>query len=328
LKFFSVENRTIELLWFLILPWLLTACVGDTKHHRETIGTSAIEVNVGTANNPGPTTLSGTDEDWEILKDKVRWAYKNGIDTLPIGKIMIHIGQQFLGTPYAPYTLETKGNENLVIEAQELDCVTFVENVLALAIFVRNFPEIILEDQMVDYQANYSEILQKIRYRNGDIKGYPSRLHYFSEWIIDNDAIGMVQNLSHELGGVADHDSIYFMTAHPDGYRQLKENPSLITIMENVEAELSKNSRYYIPQEQIVNISSSIQDGDIIAATSTIAGLDVAHTGIALWRNDDLYLMHAPLIGGVVQISELPLVERIKNIKSQDGIMVARPLDP
>ena len=140
--------------------------------------------------------------------------------------------------------------------------------------------------------------------------------------------MGIVQNLSHKLGGVLDHDSIYFMTTHPDRYRQFRETPSLIPVMAKIEAKISKNPRYYIFQEQVGSISSSIQDGDIIAATSTIVGLDVAHTGIALWRDNDLYLMHAPLIGGVVQISELPLEERIKNIKSQDGIMVARPLGP
>jgi hypothetical protein len=73
-------------------------------------------------------------------------------------------------------------------------------------------------------------------------------------------------------------------------------------------------------------IEDRIQDGDIIAATSTLAGLDIAHTGIALWRDGRLHLLHAPLAGGVVQISEMPLAERIQRIDGQDGVMVARPL--
>jgi len=50
----------------------------------------------------------------------------------------------------------------------------------------------------------------------------------------------------------------------------------------------------------------------------------VAHTGIALWRGGRLHLLHAPLVGKSVEISVLPLAERIVELKTQDGIMVAR----
>ena len=55
-------------------------------------------------------------------------------------------------------------------------------------------------------------------------------------------------------------------------------------------------------------------------------GLDIAHTGLALWVDGKLHLMHAPLVGTVVEISKLPLADRIQGIEGQDGIMVARPL--
>ena len=74
-------------------------------------------------------------------------------------------------------------------------------------------------------------------------------------------------------------------------------------------------------------IDGTRTDGDIIAATSTVPGLDIAHTGIALWRDGRLHLLHAPLAGGVVQISEVPLAERIQRIRGQDGVMVARPTE-
>ena len=54
----------------------------------------------------------------------------------------------------------------------------------------------------------------------------------------------------------------------------------------------------------------------------------MAHTGIAIWDDGVLRLMHAPLVGDSVQISEVPLAERIRGISRQDGIMVARPLQP
>ena len=273
-----------------------------------------------------PVTEPSSDTDWGIVVEQAQWAYSERLDTLPIGEIVARIGQNFLGTRYTPHTLEVPGGEGLVIELEELDCVTFVENVLALARLVQQAPIGILGEERV-YKAFYSGILTNIRYREGLLDGYPSRLHYFSEWITDNEAMGMVRNVSGELGGVPDDEPVDFMTTHPDAYRQLSEDPSLLDALKDSEARLNRVPRTYIPEQGIASIASQIRDGDIIAATSTVKGLDIAHTGIALWVGGRLHLLHAPLVGDSVQISEVPLADRILGKTSQDGIMVARPLD-
>ena len=276
----------------------------------------------------GPTTLPGTDADWAIVEEKARWAVEQGYSGLSIGELVVRIGETFVGTPYAPYTLEAPGEEGLVIELEELDCVTFVENVLALARFVQTVPDELLVARAGDRQRPlFSWLLEDIRYRGGELDEYPSRLHYFSEWIKDNTAMGLVRDVSQELGGVADAEPIDFMTTHPNAYRQLGEDPDFLAELRAVEERLSAEPRYYIPQDRIAGVEAGIQDGDIIAATSTVAGLDIAHTGIALWRDGRLHLLHAPLAGGVVQISEVPLAERIQRIRGQDGVMVARPTE-
>ena len=276
----------------------------------------------------GPTTLPGTEADWAIVQEKARWAVDQGYAGLSIGDLVARIGETFVGTPYAPYTLEAPGEEGLVIELEELDCVTFVENVLALARFVQTAPnDLNLADVGGRERDVFSGILEDIRYRGGELDEYPSRLHYFSEWISDNDAMGLMRDVSQELGGVADDEPIDFMTTHSDAYRQLGEDPAFLTELKMVEARLNSEPRYYIPEDRIAGVEEGIQDGDIIAATSTVAGLDIAHTGIALWRDGRLHLLHAPLVGGVVQISEAPLAERIQRIRGQDGVMVARPLE-
>ena len=283
----------------------------------------------GTADaQAGPTTLPGTDADWAIVQEKVRWAVEQGHSGLSIGDLVVRIGETFVGTPYAPRTLEVPGEEGLVIALEELDCVTFVENVLALARLVQTASDEVLVGRAGARQrALFSGLLEDIRYRGGVLDEYPSRLHYFSEWIKDNDAMGLVRDVSRELGGVADDEPIDFMTTHPDAYRQLGEDPAFLPKLEEVEARLSAEPRYYIPEDRINSVEDQIRDGDIIAATSTVAGLDIAHTGIALWRDGRLHLLHAPLAGGVVQISEAPLAERIGRIGGQDGVMVARPLE-
>jgi hypothetical protein len=82
--------------------------------------------------------------------------------------------------------------------------------------------------------------------------------------------------------------------------------------------------RVYVPEDGLAEAAAGIRSGDVIAATSTLAGLDVAHTGLALRIDGRLHLLHAPLVGRAVEISELPLAERIVGIGSQDGVMVAR----
>ena len=268
----------------------------------------------------------GTEADWEILREKAIWAWELGLDTLSMGESMAGRGLSFVGTPYVANTLELPGSEQVVVNLQEMDCVTFVENVLALAHFIREADEELLESDL-ETQSLYKRILTGIRYRGGRVNGYPSRLHYFSEWILDAEAKELVREVTEDLGGVEDYRAIDFMTTHPESYRQLA-NPPVFQAMENTEVYLSGLTRYRIPQDEIATWSSWIQDGDIIAATSTVEGLDVVHTGLALWREGVLHLLHAPNVGETVEVSDLPLAQRVMRLESMDGIRVVRPLEP
>ena len=274
--------------------------------------------------SPGVPSSLWDDEDWAIFRDKVTWAASEMVDTLPIGDAMAALGQTFVGTAYVPQTLEAEGPERLVINFRGLDCVTFVENVFALSRFIRVYDPDVLADRPAA-EAAYASLLTELRYRGGIINGYPSRLHYFTDWIADNALRGAVRDVTPELGGVWDEERIDFMTTHTDSYRQLSD-PANVARVRQDETALNALGRSYIPQGSIEAAARGIRDGDIIAATSTVAGLDVAHTGLALWVDGTLRLMHAPLVGDSVQISEVTLAERIQGIAGQDGIIVARPL--
>jgi hypothetical protein len=159
------------------------------------------------------------------------------------------------------------------------------------------------------------------------VDGYASRLHYFTDWILDNEEKGLVLEVTAKLGGMDDRRPLEFMSTHPDAYRQLSDPATLSAVRER-ELFLSGLPRYRIPEEAVSARSSGIQNGDIIAATSTVEGLDVAHTGLAVWQGEVLHLLHAPLMGASVEVSEVPLADRILRIGGQDGIRVVRPLPP
>lgn len=261
--------------------------------------------------------------DWQIFQDKVRWAAAQGLETIPAGDAIAQMGESFVGTPYRAATLEAPGPEHLVINLHELDCVTFVETVLALTKFVRQDGVAALDDSLAA-RAHYEGYLRDIRYRAGTIAGYASRLHYFSDWLGTNAAAGHVLLLTQQLGGQPDFRPITFMSGHAGAYPALQDSATLATI-QVVEGHLNSGSiRYVVPKDAIAGIVNGIRDGDIIAAASTVAGLDVSHTGFALWKDGQLHLMHAPLTGSPVEVSPLPLAERIQGITSQWGIMVAR----
>jgi hypothetical protein len=272
-----------------------------------------------------PGLPSWTRQDWEVLRATVAGAWQSRIDTLPIGKRIARIGETFVGSPYLPQTLDPPGPERLVINLRAMDCVTFVENMLALAHLVREAPRDVLnrpEDAMRLYQG----MIERIRYRDGRLAGYPSRLHYFSEWLGDNGRRGVLEVVTDDLGGIVDAEPISFMTGHRDAYRQLASNDDFAEIG-RIEGRLNGAPRYYIPKDRVAGMMERLQEGDILALTSTLSGLDVAHTGIAVWKDGAVHLLNAPLVGKSVEISEKNIADRLAGIRTQDGLMVGRPVE-
>ncbi len=271
-------------------------------------------------------SASWDDADWEVFEAKVRWIRDERLDTLSLGGAMAALGRTFVGTAYVPHTLEADGPEALVINFRGLDCVTFVETVFALSRFTREAWAPALMGDRAEAEDRYEALLTELRYREARLDGYASRLHYFTDWVEDNEAKGLVVDMSRELGGVRDDEPIDFMTTHADAYRQMAD-PANTAEIRAAEERLTRAGRFFVPADRIAAASPGIQDGDVIAATSTVAGLDVAHTGLALWVDGELHMLHAPLVGEAVQISEVSLVERILRIGGQDGIIVARPVE-
>lgn len=233
-----------------------------------------------------------------------------------LGDTITTVGKSFLGTPYVEKTLKIGDTETLVVNLSGLDCTTFVENIMAFSLMLKNNES--------DFET-FAKNLETIRYRNGDMNGYPSRLHYFTEWIRNNEKKGLVKDITAEIGGVQLEKSIDFMGTHRNLYPFLASDENF-QAMQHVEQELAKETLCYLPQDQIAGKEQLIHSGDIIALATSIKGLDVTHTGIAIHQPDGrLHLLHASSKNGEVEISELPLADYLKNIKSNIGIIVARP---
>ena len=233
------------------------------------------------------------------------------------GDSLISIGKTFLKIPYVAKTLEVGEKESLVVNLHGLDCTTFVENVLAFGLISRA--------DSLDF-TSFTNALEEIRYRDGQLNGYGSRLHYFTEWISNNQAKGLVKNMTSEIGGKIVKKEINFMGTHRDLYPFLKDDANYNTILKT-ETALKENEFCVLSQEDIAANEHLIQPGDIIALATSIKGLDVTHTGIAIRAKDGrIHMLHASTGSMQVEVTKLPLVDYLKKIKSNIGIMVARPL--
>ncbi len=260
------------------------------------------------------------EKDVEVCKSKIQLAVKKELAQKPINEVMVEIGKSFLGTEYIASTLETAGAETLVVNLTGLDCTTFLENVLTFGRVVKK--------GKTDFN-DYLKELEYVRYRDGKIENYTSRLHYFSDWIFENSKKGIVKNVTKEIGGEPIKFQTGFMSQNPDKYKMLKANPEFVPVMKAKEDEINARQYYYIPKDKVEQHESKIQNGDLIAITTNLKGLDIGHVGVAVKMDDGrIHFMHAPLVGAKVQISDNPLPEYLAKIKKHTGIIVLRPVEP
>ena len=226
---------------------------------------------------------------------------------------LIHAARFFMDTPYVGGTLEGDDEERLRVNLRELDCVTFVETALALHLMLKS------DRRTFD---NYCSILQNIRYRNGVIDGYKSRLHYFSDWIYDNCINGIV-SLPDMPNCINFKPDVSYMSTRCDAYPALKADPELCKQMEEIEKRVNELNFCYVPKENVKNMEASIKDGDIIAITTRTSGLDITHVGFAVSINGRICLLHASSDAKKVVGYEI-LHDYLAQRRNHSGIIIVR----
>jgi hypothetical protein len=205
-----------------------------------------------------------------------------------------------------------------MINLRGLDCVTFCETSLALARTLQRGGRTVRQ---------FGRQIEAIRYRGGVRNGYPSRLHYFEDWMEDNAARGHMHLMSAALGGEPYVKTIDFMTTHRGDYPVLARDDAAYAAVREQEAALNARPRFYIPKERVAAVAGGIATGDILAVTTAVPGLLVSHTGLAYrTREGALHMLHAPITGYPVTITAEPLPEYLMAIPRDTGVMVARPI--
>ena len=232
----------------------------------------------------------------------------------------LSFARQFLGVPYVAHTLEVNDKEQLVVNTRGLDCTTLVETVTALTLCVERGQR---------SWDDYLNMLRSLRYRDGVLNGYPSRLHYFSDWIVNKEAMGYVTEVQEPNPPFTAEQvlDINFMSQHPQMYVSLTAHPEQTDMIRQQEEKLTGKTFRFIPKSALLNtrlLRSVIKDGDIIAITCNKKGLDIAHLGFAMWKNDGLHFLHASYLRKKVVEEPQTLYRYLQKQPSHTGIRIVR----
>ncbi len=262
-----------------------------------------------------PSMLRADDEKdttAEIFSYLISKASKEKWQMLPMGDLVSRIALEFLDTPYVGGTLEINPNkEQTIVNLIKFDCVTLFESSVGIARCIKK------------HHFRFTDMVDELtflRYRDGKTVDYTSRLHYTSDWIMNNIKKGVVEDITEQIGGEEVNFNLNYMSQHPNSYPALKANPEFIPKIRSIEEELNRQTFHVVSAKDISSIAKNIDDGDIIAIATSSPGLDYSHTGLAF----DKRLLHASSKMKKVIIDK-SIASYVKSSKANIGISVLRP---
>jgi hypothetical protein len=224
-------------------------------------------------------------------------------------ELLISRAKRHIGKPYLAHTLDQTIDEKLIVRMDGFDCTTLVETVVA----------------EVNAPKNVKVHVQKTRYRDGLIIDYASRIHYFTEWIYENSKNGIVEDMTKSIPGSQPFVApVNFMSKNKNKYKQLANDPIQLEKIKVMESRVSEYTWNYIPKNKLPKIEKYIQHGDIIAITSNVKGLDIAHLGFAHKAKGKLTLLHASTDQKKVVNTTKTLHQYLMGNPKQTGFLVLR----
>ena len=204
------------------------------------------------------------------------------------------ISAKFLGTPYQKNMLNGSDTipENLIVDFRGLDCITYLDYVIALHI----------SHSKNDFLHN----MIKIRYINSDIHFY-SRRHFFTDWA--NREYRIAEDITAQLSAKT-LKSVKSLNQKNKTQKYLPEIPII------------SRSITYIPSSAIDHtLISTLKSGDLIGIYTPLPGLDVSHVGFVIITEQGPVFRHASSSQNNQSVVDSPLMPYLL---SSPGIIVLR----
>jgi D-alanyl-D-alanine carboxypeptidase/D-alanyl-D-alanine-endopeptidase (penicillin-binding protein 4) len=190
------------------------------------------------------------------------------------------------------------------VNFSEMDCVTYIEHVLALA-----------------YSKTYDDffdILQSIRYKNGIID-YKMRNHFFiADWVANNElrVEGEWKIEENDQWAISNTASKYGIEVE---YKIFEKEIGKKNFFKDSSITNPEINIMYLPKEKAIAYSDTVAFAKDtifgVAILSELPGIDAAHTGFVVGSRakKGLMLRHASQLKG--KVIEQPLAEFLKTTK-------------
>lgn len=194
---------------------------------------------------------------------------------------------------------------SLIIDMHGFDRLGFVNSVMALAEASR---------QKLPRVKEYERFLESYSRRKGEDEGFPSKLIYGAEWIVDNIYRGHLQEMTEYLdGSVFKTKTLDYVTRHRDEYPALKDDAAF----EKVKMQEMGYRSHRIPhmKKQAVGNKEFIEllnNGDIIMLLCNDLDYDIYDIGFVEMKNGEPYLIHISQTSGKVETDPFPLARLFK----------------
>ncbi len=218
---------------------------------------------------------------------------------------LTRVGIQFIGKPYRANALSSSNPEELVADLTSFDCVTFIENSLALV-------------HAAGDESGYRTALVHFRYA-GDSVQYEKRYHYFSD---------AMRQLGYPLLGSRDilqklPKSFSFLS----NYLASKQHGQInLALLRSRESELAKKDFYFTPNALVDRLLPLLESGDLVGLVSKNPAIDFLHTGMVYRKDGKVYLLHASQEFKRVMVSKETLGDYLKTHRQFIGVSAFRPI--
>lgn len=204
------------------------------------------------------------------------------------------------GTPYALFCLgegpNAKYDRDPLIDFTRADCVTFIEQILAMAIS--------------DNYENMFNNLQRIRYRRGEID-LRTRNHFThadwvpnNAWLLQDVTAAVGEKHCREMTKTIDRRKLLRFLSVPDSELIEIPPPETMTIK-------------YIPEQSLLAVQDSLQTGDLFSIIQSTPGIFSAHMGLIIRReNGEVYCRHASSRPETKQVIDEPLSAMVAQLQA------------
>jgi hypothetical protein len=234
------------------------------------------------------------------------------------GHFLSRVAQARMGTAYSGAS-ESTVTEELALEIDRFECVSLLESSLAVARCAwRGEPT----------EGCFVWEILGLRYRSGLMGNLASRLHYFIDWLEDNEGRWRLKNLTAELGGQPLGRDFYYITQHAAMAPALAL-PGVRRSMAAIERDLSSRQHVVLQRNDVRGALDAMRDGDLIAIVGNKPGRLVMHAGlIARQEGERARLLHASSYHRRVVVTREDVAAYVMRRPERTGVIVARPLPP